>query len=77
MDHTEHLDDMLDAAPQEVYAQVIRVLHAKDVSVETGGLVALRYADGTIATIDCSWSAPASYPSWGGLTLSVEGERGG
>ncbi len=45
-------------------------------SVETGGLVALTYPDGVVATIDCSWSAPGSYPGWGGLTLAVEGERG-
>ncbi|MHB1472596.1 MAG: Gfo/Idh/MocA family protein [Dermatophilaceae bacterium] len=80
MDHTVHLadllDDLLNASPQQVYAQVNRVVHAQDVSVETGGLIVMTYADGTVSTIDCSWSAPASYPSWGGLTLTVEGDRG-
>lgn len=80
MDHTVHLadllDDLLGTTPQQVYAQVNRVVHADEVSVETGGLIAMTYADGTVATIDCSWSAPASYPSWGGLTLTVEGDRG-
>jgi predicted dehydrogenase len=80
MDHTVHLADLLDdlfgVQPAEVYAQVNRVLHAQDVDVETGGLLALRYADGVVATIDCSWSRPASWPTWGGLTLAVEGERG-
>ncbi|MEO7449065.1 MAG: Gfo/Idh/MocA family oxidoreductase [Humibacillus sp.] len=80
MDHTVHLadllDDLLEDRPRSVYAQVNQVVHGDDVDVETGGLVALTYPDGLVATIDCSWSAPASYPGWGGLTLTVEGERG-
>ncbi len=80
MDHTVHLadllDDLLEEQPRSVYAQVNRVVHGDDVEVETGGLVVLSYPDGLVATIDCSWSAPASYPGWGGLSLTVEGERG-
>lgn len=80
MDHTVHLadllDDLLDARPVEVYAQTNRIVHAGEVVVETGGLVVVTYDDGTVSTIDCSWSAPASYPSWGGLTLTVECEGG-
>ncbi len=80
MDHTVHLadllDDLLDDQPRSVYAQVNRIVHAYDVEVETGGLVALTYPDGVVATIDCSWSVPSSYPGWGGLTLTVDGERG-
>ncbi len=80
MDHTVHLadllDDLLEDQPHSVYAQVNRIVHADEVGVETGGLVALTYPDGVVATIDCSWSAPAGYPGWGGLTLAVEGERG-
>jgi predicted dehydrogenase len=80
MDHTVHLadllDDLLGRTPVEVYAQVNRIVHAEQVSVETGGLVVVTYDDGTVATIDCSWSAPASYPAWGGLTLAIECEGG-
>jgi len=80
MDHTVHvadlLDNLLNVSPEQVYAQVNRVIHADEVSVETGGLLAMTYANGTVATIDCSWSAPSSYPSWGGLTLAVEGDLG-
>ena len=80
IDHTVHLadllDDLLGRRPVEVYAQVNRIVHAEQVSVETGGLVVVTYDDGTIATIDCSWSAPESYPAWGGLTLAVECEGG-
>lgn len=80
MDHTVHvadlLLDLLPQAPQTVYAQTNAVLHADRVSVETGGLVLLTYPDGTLATIDCSWSRPATYPTWGGLTLEVAGDEG-
>jgi predicted dehydrogenase len=80
IDHTVHLadllDDLLDARPVEVYAQTNGIVHGGDVSVETGGLVVVTYDDGTVSTIDCSWSAPATYPSWGGLTLTVECEGG-
>jgi predicted dehydrogenase len=80
MDHTVHLadllDDLLGRRAVEVYAQVNRIVHAEQVSVETGGLLVVTYDDGTVATIDCSWSAPASFPAWGGLTLAVECEGG-
>lgn len=80
MDHTVHLadllDDLLGRRAVEVYAQVNRIVHAEQVSVETGGLLVVTYDDGTVAAIDCSWSAPASFPAWGGLTLAIECEGG-
>lgn len=84
-DHTVHLADLLgtllDSPAATVYAQTNAILHGSDPLVatggcDTGGLVLIRYADGTTATIDCSWSAPDTYPSWGGLTLTVHGETG-
>jgi len=79
MDHTVHLadllDDLLEARAVSVYAQSNRIVH-EEVDVETGGLVVVHYADGTVATIDCSWSRPATYPTWGGLTLNIEGANG-
>lgn len=80
MDHTVHLADILrwylGEEPVEVYAATNRVLHRDTVSVETGGLVMLSYPDGVFATIDSSWSRPETYPTWGGLTLELVGERG-
>ena len=79
MDHTVHLadllDDLLDARAVSVYAQSNKIVHA-EVEVETGGLVVVTYEDGTVATIDCSWNRPETYPTWGGLTLGIEGARG-
>jgi predicted dehydrogenase len=80
MDHTVHLADILrwflDSEVVEVYAQTNHILHADIVDVETAGLLMLTFADGTFATIDCSWSKPFNYPTWGGLTLEIISERG-
>jgi predicted dehydrogenase len=80
MDHIVHLADLLDDAlgesPVEVYAQANRIVHEHEVDVETGGLVAVTYANGTVATIDCSWNRPATATIGGGLTLQLEGEHG-
>lgn len=80
-DHTVHVADLLDhlfdgSPAQSVYATSNQIMHAGDVSVETGGLVSIRYANGVQATIDCSWSKPDSYPTWGGLTLQLVGTEG-
>ncbi len=58
------------------YAQVNRILHADTVDVETGGLLMLTLANGIFASIDCSWSKPLNYPTWGGLTMELISERG-
>ena len=36
----------------------------------------LTFENGTFATIDCSWSKPPNYLTWGGLTMELVGERG-
>ena len=79
MDHIVHLADIFhwffgdDIA--SVYAQSNRILHANTVDVETGGLVMLTFGNGRFATIDCSWSKPLNYPTWGGLTMELVSER--
>lgn len=80
-DHTVHVADLMDALlggvpAASVYAQSNRILHAEKVAAETGGLVSISYANGVVVTIDCSWSKPADYPTWGGLTLQVVGSDG-
>ncbi|MDM8521485.1 Gfo/Idh/MocA family oxidoreductase [Anaerolineales bacterium HSG6] len=79
-DHTVHLADilrwLLNSEVTEVYAQANRIMHADTVEVETGGLVMLTFADGTFASIDCSWSKPLNYPTWGGLKMELISERG-
>jgi predicted dehydrogenase len=80
MDHTVHLADILrwylGCEVVEVYAQTNHILHRDTVDVETGGLIMLTFEDGTFASIDCSWSRPQRYPTWGGLKMQLIGERG-
>ncbi|TDE88831.1 Gfo/Idh/MocA family oxidoreductase [Occultella glacieicola] len=79
-DHTVHVADLLDSlfdgvAARSVYALSNTVLHG-EVGVETGGLISIELDGGVVVTIDCSWSRPDSYPTWGGLTLQLTGDRG-
>ncbi|MCI0393596.1 MAG: Gfo/Idh/MocA family oxidoreductase [Chloroflexi bacterium] len=87
MDHTVHLADVmrwyLSSEVVEVYAQTNRIFYADEVEVETGGLLMLTFArtlaspkSGVFATIDCSWSKPPYYPTWGGLTFEMVTDRG-
>lgn len=80
MDHTVHLADILrwylGREVVEVYAQTNSILYADEADVETGGLLMLTFEGGVFATIDCSWSKPPGYPSWGGLGFELVAERG-
>ena len=80
MDHTVHLADVLrwflKTEVAEVYAVSNHIMHKDTVDVETGGLLMLTFADGTFASIDCSWSKPLNYPTWGGLRMELISERG-
>ncbi|MFN8373613.1 MAG: Gfo/Idh/MocA family oxidoreductase [Anaerolineae bacterium] len=80
MDHIVHLADILrwylGSEVTEVFADANHILYASETEVETGGLVSLKFANGTIATIDCSWNKPPYYPTWGGLALDLISEKG-
>jgi predicted dehydrogenase len=79
MDHTVHLADImrwwLGAEAVEVYAEINHVIHP-EAQVETGGILTLTFDTGVIATIDCSWSRPDNYPTWGGLSIEALGTEG-
>jgi 1,5-anhydro-D-fructose reductase (1,5-anhydro-D-mannitol-forming) len=79
-DHVVHIADLLDALldgtpATSVYATA-NGFFGGDAAVETGGLVSITYEHGVSAVIDCSWSRPASYPVWGGLTLHLVTDAG-
>lgn len=78
MDHTVHVVDairwLLGDEVVRVHAELGSFLHG--LAVEDCGLLTLELAGGAFATVDCSWSRPATYPTWGGVTLHVVGERG-
>lgn len=77
MDHTVHVADLLrwllDDEVMRVQAEVGSYLWGLD--VEDCGILTLDLASGAFASIDCSWSRPRTYPTWGGVTLHVVGEK--
>lgn len=79
-DHIVHLADIfrwyLGEEVVSVYAQSNRIFHESEVEVETGGMVSLEFASGVFASIDCSWSRPEAWPSWGGLSFELVSARG-
>jgi len=80
-DHTVHVADLLrwyfQSEVTEVYAELNTIFYQEPgINVETGGLVMLTFENGAFATIDCSWSKPPNYPTWGGLTMELVGEGG-
>ena len=79
MDHTVHVADVLrwyfGCEVTEVYAEVTSILHPA-LDVETAGLVMLTFENGCFASIDCSWSRPPYYPTWGNVKIEIVGENG-
>ncbi len=81
-DHLVHLSDIFRWIFQkeiiEVFARANRNLHDHDpdLEVETGGLIMISLEDGPFISIDCSWSRPVGYPTWGGLSFEFIGEKG-
>ena len=78
IDHTVHVADLLrrllGGPPARVYAEIGHGLYGQ--TWDDSGLLTMEWADGAFATLDCSWSRPKSYPTWGDVTLKVVGERG-
>jgi predicted dehydrogenase len=79
MDHTVHIGDIMcwitGSVPKSVYAQGNELI-TPEFGTDTGGLIAVTFEDGTIGTIDCSWSRLPTFPTWGAVTLEVVGEDG-
>jgi len=78
IDHTVHVADLLrrltGAEPTRVYAEVGHGLYHQE--WDDSGLLSIDMSDGSVATLDCSWSRPKSYPTWGDVALYVIGEEG-
>lgn len=78
-DHTVHVTDLmrwyLGCEVKEVYAEVDTALH-EGIAVDDLGLLTMEFTDGTVATLDPSWSRPKTFPTWGDVTLRVIGTAG-
>lgn len=77
MDHTVHAADairwLLGDEFVRVQAELGSFIYGLD--VEDCGMLTCDLAGGGFASIDCSWSRPQTYPTWGGVTLHVVGEK--
>ena len=81
IDHTVHVADILRLLTgSEVTGVTARanshLLQGKGIAVESAALLALRFADGSTFSLDCSWSRPQNFPTWGGLTMRLVCESG-
>ena len=79
MDHTVHVVDAMRALTGDEVVEVFcekDTVFSPDLAVEDCGLVSVRFAQGAFATLDCSWSRPPNYPTWGDVTLNVIAEGG-
>ncbi|MFL5759408.1 MAG: Gfo/Idh/MocA family protein [Thermomicrobiales bacterium] len=79
MDHTVHVADLLrwifEAEITQVYAEIDTRVHP-DLPVDDVATLMLVLSNGIFASLDPSWSRPKSWPTWGGLTMEVVGDRG-
>jgi predicted dehydrogenase len=77
MDHTVHAADairwLLGDEVTRVHAELGSFVYGLD--VEDCGLLTLDLASGAFASIDCSWSRPKTFPTWGGVTFHVVGDK--
>ena len=78
MDHTVHvadlLRDLLGENPTTVYAQTANKIFGQE--WDDTAMLHLTYPSGVFASIDASWSRPASYKTWGDVRMAVTGEKG-
>jgi len=77
MDHTVHAADAIRWLAGDEFARVQAELGSfiYDLAVEDCGLLTCDLVSGAFASIDCSWSRPQTFPTWGGVTLHVVGEK--
>ncbi len=77
MDHTVHAADAIRWLTGDEFARVHAELGSfiYGLEVEDCGVLTCDLASGAFASIDCSWSRPQTFPTWGGVTLHVIGEK--
>ena len=79
MDHVVHTADLMrwytGSEASEVYAVIGEKIRA-ELPVEDCALLSVKFRDGTVGSIDCSWSRPDSWPIWGDVYLAIYGTEG-
>ncbi len=78
MDHTPHVADIMrwitNSEVVEVFAEMSS--RVREAGIDDAGIVQMRFANGTFASLDPSWSRLGSFPTWGDVTLEVVGTQG-
>jgi predicted dehydrogenase len=75
-DHVVHLADVFGLLTPEAPTHAITLIGSRTgTGTERTAGVFLDYASGVYAAIDPSWARPSTYPTWGGLSLTVVGDR--
>ena len=78
MDHTVHVVDLirwfLGREFVSVYAEADNMLY--DVPIDDCGMLSMEMEGGIFVTQDPSWSRPATYPTWGNVTMEIIGTEG-
>jgi predicted dehydrogenase len=78
IDHTVHVADLIrwitGAEFTNVYAEISSGIHKQE--WEDTGFLTMELSNGAFATLDCSWSRPNAFPTWGDVTMAFVGEKG-
>ena len=79
MDHIVHVADLIRWYTEDEFSEVMAFIGRniyRDIRVEDNALIVAKLRRGTLISIDCSWSRPASWPIWGDVYMHILGERG-
>ena len=79
MDHTVHNADLMRWYTKSEVAEVYAIQGPnirKELKVEDNALLSILFENGVVASLDCSWSRPDSWPIWGDVYMAVFGTEG-
>lgn len=79
MDHTVHVSDalcwLLDDRITSVYAEGSHAMYP-ELDVDSCGVLTMNFESGFFASLDASWSRPASFHTWGDVWIELVGTEG-
>ncbi len=78
IDHVVHVSDLLRRLlrqePSRVHAAIGNNMYGEE--WDDTAMLTIEYPNGVFATLDSSWSRPASDKTWGDVTMKILGEKG-
>ena len=79
MDHIVHVADLIRWYTDREFIEVTAFKGmniVENIEVEDNGIVIARLRDDITTSIDCSWSRPPNWLTWGDVYMHIIGERG-